>query len=140
MWKDPKLRVTLLTGRTLEQGIGKEQGKTSKEYVDSASACFIDPSDLKKLGIEENANVLVSTTFGSIVVKALSSPQAPHEGVIFIPYGPWANAIVGPETENVGMPSLKDVPAEIEPAYGSSILSLAELLEKQFGKKTYAGR
>jgi len=138
MKENSKLQVTLLTGRTLEQGVGKEQGKTSKEYVDSVSVCFIDPSDLKKLGIDENANVRVSTKFGSIVVHALCSPQAPHEGVIFIPYGPWANAIVDSETDNVGMPSLKGIPSEIEPAFGSLVLNLTELLNGEFGKKTHA--
>jgi formylmethanofuran dehydrogenase subunit D len=130
----PKLQVTLLTGRTIEQGVGKEQGKTSKEYAESVSICYIDPKDLKKLGIKEKANVLVSTQYGSVAVKALKSLTAPHAGVIFIPYGPWANAIVDPETHSIGMPSLKGIPAEIEPALNRPVLSLEELLKKQFGK------
>ena len=131
----PKLQVTLLTGRTIEQGVGKEQGKASKEYAESASVCFIDLEDLKKLGIEEKTNVLVSTTYGSVILRALKSPQAPHSSIIFIPYGPWANAIVDPETDNVGMPSLKGIPAEIEPAGDKPLLSLKELLKTMFRKE-----
>jgi len=134
-----KLRVTLLTGRTIEQGVGKERGKASKEYVESVSVCHIDPEDLKKLGIKEKTNVLISTNYGLVVVKAMKSPRAPHPGAIYIPYGPWANAVVDPETHSIGMPSLKGIPAEIEPAPPDKpLLSLGELLEKQFGKEHYA--
>jgi len=131
----PKLHVTLLTGRTIEQGVGKERGKASREYMESVSVCYMDPEDLKKLGIKEKTNVLVSTDYGSVVVKASKSLRAPHPGVIFIPYGPWANAVVNPETHSIGMPSLKGIPAEVEPALDKSLLSLEKLLEKQFGKK-----
>jgi len=130
----PKLRVTLITGRTIEQGVGKERGKFSKEYMESVSVCYTDPEDLKKLGIEEKTNVLVSTDFGSVVVKALKSLRTPHMGMIFIPYGPWANDVVNPETHGTGMPFLKGISAEVEPAHDKHILSLKELLKEQFGK------
>jgi len=129
-----KLRVTLLTGRTIEQGVGKERGKTSKEYVESVSVCYIDPQDLKKLGIKEKTNVQVSTAHGSVIVKSIKSLRTPHPGIIYIPYGPWANVVVNPETHGVGMPSLKGIPAEVEPAPDKPVLSLKELLQNQFGK------
>jgi formylmethanofuran dehydrogenase subunit D len=135
MEKKPKLRVTLLTGRTIEQGVGKERGKASKEYVESVSVCYMDPEDLKKLGIKEKTNILVSTDYGSVTVKAIKSLRAPHPGVIFIPYGPWANVLVNPETHSVGMPSLKGIPAEVEPAPDKPLLGFEELLKGQFGKK-----
>jgi len=135
MMPNPKLQVILLTGRTIEQGVGKEQGKASKEYSDSVSVCYIDLEDLNKLGIKEKTNVLVSTVYGSVVLKALKSLRGPHAGMIFIPYGPWANAVVDPETHSIGMPSLKGIPAEIEPAPDKPILGLEELLQKQFGEE-----
>lgn len=130
-----RLQVVLLTGRTIEQGVGKERGKASKEYVESVSVCYMDPSDLRKLGIKEKTNVQVSTNYGSVIVKALKSMRAPHPGVIFIPYGPWANAVVDPETNGIGMPSFKGIPAEVEPAPDKPLLSLQELLKRQFGKE-----
>lgn len=129
-----KLRVTLLTGRTIEQGVGKEHGKASKEYFESVSVCYMDPEDLKRLGIKEKTNVQVSTNYGSVVVKAVKSLRGPHPGVIFIPYGPWANVVVNPETHSIGMPSLKGIPAEVEHAPNKPILMLEKLLEEQFGK------
>jgi len=135
MKENRRLRVTLLTGRTIEQGVGKERGKTSREYVESVSVCYMDPEDLKKLGIKEKTNILVSTDYGSVVVKAVKSLRGPHSGVVFIPYGPWANVVVNPKTHDVGMPSLKGIPAEVEPAPDKPTLSLEELLKTQFEKK-----
>lgn len=135
MGQNLKLRVILLTGRTIEQGVGKEQGKTSQEYLNSVAVCFIDPQELKKLGIKEKSNVLVSTKHGSVVVKALESARAPHLGVVYVPYGPWANVIVDPETDSIGMPSLKGIPAEIESAGDKPLLDLSELLTTQFRKE-----
>jgi formylmethanofuran dehydrogenase subunit D len=95
----------------------------------------MDPDDLKKLGVKEKSNVQVSTEHGSVVVKAVKSPRAPHPNVIFIPYGPWANVVVNPETDSIGMPSLKGIPAEVEPALEKPILTLEKLLKIEFGKK-----
>ena len=135
MSEKPKLKVTLITGRTIEQGVAKERGKFSKEYMESVSVCYVDPEDLKKLGIKEKTNVLVSTDQGSVVVKALKSLRGPHPGVIFVPYGPWANVVVDPETHGIGMPSLKGISAEVEPAPDKPVLSLKELLKEQFGEQ-----
>ena len=129
-----KLLVKLLTGRTIEQGVGKEQGKTSKEYFDSAATCLIDPADLEKLRTKENSNVLVSTKHGSVVVKAQKSLSSPHAGMIFVPYGPWANVVVETETNSTGMPSFKGIPATIEAAPDRQVANLKELLKDQFGK------
>jgi len=131
---DQKLQVTLITGRTIEQGVGKEQGKASKEYFDNASVCYLDEKDLAKLGVKEKTNVSISTNYGSVIVKALKSLRGPHPTIVFIPYGPWANAVVDPETDSVGMPSLKGIAAEIRPAPNEALLTLTELLKKQFGR------
>ena len=129
-----ELQVTLITGRTIDQGVGKERGKASEEYRDSVPICHIDLGDLKRLGIKEKSNVLVSTSFGSVVVKAVRSPRSPHPGVIFMPYGLWANAVIDPETNSIGMPSLKGIRAEVEPVQDRPVLSLSELLKEQFRK------
>jgi len=130
-----RLKVALLTGRTIEQGVGKERGKASKDYFESVTVCYVDPEDLKKLGIKEGTNVRVSTDYGSVIVKALKSPRGPHPSVIFIPYGAWANAVVDPDTNSIGMPSLKGIPAEIQPASDEVVRELSELLREEFGKE-----
>jgi len=135
MEANSKLKVTLLTGRTIEQGVGKECGKASQDYFESVAVCYVDPEDLKRLGIRGGTNVRVSTDYGSVILRALKSPRGPHAGVIFIPYGVWANAIASTETDSMGMPSLKGISAEIEPAADQDVLGLSEFLREQFGKE-----
>ena len=129
------MKVVLLTVRTIEQGVGKERGKSSIEYLGSVAVCYVDPDDLDSLGIKEGTNIRVSTEHGSVVVKSISSLRGPHPGVIFIPYGPWANAITYPDTDSNGMPSLKGIPADVDVATDELVLGLSELLWKQFGKR-----
>jgi len=131
----PKLKVSLLTGRTVDQGTGKEYGKLSEEYQKSVTICEIDPDDMKFLGIRENDNVKVTTEFGSVIMKAVKSARAPHPNVIFIPYGPWASIVMDPETHGTGMPSLKGIPAEIEPALKEKVLSLPNLLKEHYRRE-----
>jgi formylmethanofuran dehydrogenase subunit D len=129
-----KLQVTLLTGRTIEQGVGKEAGKATQGYFESTTMAYMDICDMKKLGIKNKTNILVTTPNGSVVLKAVKYPRGAMPGLIYIPYGPWANAIVSNETTNIGMPSFKGTPAEVEPAPDKPVLSLKELLKSQFGR------
>ena len=128
------MKVSLLTGRTIDQGKGKEMGKLSKEYLESVVICQIDPKDMKFLGIKEGTNIKAITDFGSVVLRAVKSARGPHPKVAFIPYGPWASLIMNPETHGTGMPSLKGIPAEIEPAPNEKVLSLQNVLQ-QFRKE-----
>jgi formylmethanofuran dehydrogenase subunit D len=129
-----KLKVTLLTGRTIEQGVGKEAGKGTKEYFESTTMCYMDEGDMKKLGLKNNMNVEVKTPNGSVVLRAVKYPRGAMPGLIYIPYGPWANSIVSNETTSIGMPSFKGTPAEVQPAPDKQVLALKELLKIQFGK------
>lgn len=128
------MRVTLLTGRTIDQGVGKEAGKGTKEYFESTTMCYLDQEDMKKLGAKNNTHVQVTTPNGSVVLRAVKHPRGAMPGLIYIPYGPWANAIVSDETTSIGMPSFKGTPAEIEAAPEKPVLTLKELLSQQFGK------
>lgn len=129
-----KLKVTLLTGRTIDQGRSKEGGKISPFYQESVAACFMDSEDMAVLGVKENQNVRVSTKFGSVVLRVIENDRGFHSGVIFVPYGLWINIIIDPETHGIGMPSFKGIPAEVEPAIGERILTIKELLKEHFGK------
>jgi formylmethanofuran dehydrogenase subunit D len=131
---EKKLRVTLLSGRTIEQGVGKELGKTSQEYFEACSMVYMDGEDMKRLGIKDKANVIVTTPNGSVVLTAFKHPRGSMQGLIYIPYGPWANAICSDVTTSIGMPSFKGTPAEVEPAPDSRVLSIEELLKAEFGR------
>jgi len=131
----PRLKVSLLTGRTISQGQGKEYGKLSEEYWKSVAICELDPDDMKHLGVKENDNMKITTDFGSVVVKAMKSARGPHPRVIFIPYGPWANLLVNPRTHGTGMPSLRGLLAEVEPAPEEEVLSLPNLLKEHYKRE-----
>lgn len=129
-----RLKVSLLTGRTIYQGVSKESGKLSKDYQRNVAICEMDPGDIGLLGIKENSGVKVATGFGSVVLRAVKSSKAPHPSVIFIPYGLYANVLVGTKTHSTGMPSFKGIPAEVEPVKGEGITSIRELLRAFYGK------
>ena len=131
---EQKFRATLITGRTIDQGVGKEMGKGSKEYFDSASICFMDKADMIKFGIKSRTNVQVTSKYGSVIVKALKYPWGNMPGLVFIPCGLWANAICGDETFGMGMPLFKGFSVDIEPAPNEVVLTLDELLLKEYGR------
>ncbi|MDQ1280701.1 MAG: formylmethanofuran dehydrogenase subunit [Thermoproteota archaeon] len=131
--KLPPNRFLLETGRTIYQGVAKENGKLSEEYFQSVSICEMDPEDMKELGIRENQNVKLTTEFGSVVLRAVESLRAPHRRIIYVPYGPWSNLVVNQNTNGTGMPSLKGIPVEVE-ASSEKVLSLPDLLTKYYRK------
>jgi formylmethanofuran dehydrogenase subunit D len=129
------MKVTLLTGRTIDQGVGKEHSKLSKKYQENVAICHVDPADLEKLGIKEDENVKVTTNSGSVVLKAVKSKRSSHSGMVFVPYGPWANLVMHYKTHSTGMPSFKGVIAEIRAAADENVLSLMDLLQQNFRKE-----
>lgn len=131
-----KIEVTLVTGRTIDQGASKEHGKLSREYREYVATCEIDPDDLKDLNVKENSNVLVSTEHGRVVVKAKASKRTPHRRVAYMPYGLWANLVMASETDGTGMPSFKGIRAEIEPAQTEEVQTVEQLLKQTFRKRS----
>ncbi len=129
------MRFILLTGRTLGQGRSKEVGKLSEEYAKNVGICEFDPEDLKSLQVSSGRNVRVTTKHGTVVVKAALSAQAPHRGLIFMPYGPWTSMICDPETHQTGMPSLKGIEAEVTAAPEEKVPTIRELVEYISGGK-----
>jgi formylmethanofuran dehydrogenase subunit D len=127
-------RFVLLTGRTIYQGVEKEKGKLSQDYLHSVAICEMDPEDMTVMKIKENSNLRVVTESGSVVVKAVKSMRQPHPGTIFMPYGPWASLVMPSDTDGTGMPSLKGVPATVEAAPGEQILDVRALLQEYYGR------
>jgi formylmethanofuran dehydrogenase subunit D len=133
------LEFSLVTGRTIDQGCGKEHGKLSEDYANSVAFCEMSPGDMKNLKIRDGDNVKVATSFGSVVLKAKKTRRDQSPGVIFIPYGAWANLLSAPETGGTGMPLLKGIKATVERT-DEKVLALPELLAKFYGKEKSRGR
>ena len=124
-----KVEVTLISGRTSQQGVGLETGKGSPQYFDSTSYVELSPGDADALGAEDGQTMKVSTSHGSIVVT-LKRSETLEEGLCFFPYGPWANRVFGSDTHGTGMPLFKGIKATVEPAEGEAVLSLSELVDE----------
>jgi len=124
------INLNLISGRTIQQGVAIESGKEKPSYRTACGIIELDPSDLKKLGAWKNTNVRVTSDYGSVVVKAIETTQGPHPGLGFIPMGPWANAIVNPNTYSTGMPTFKGTPVKVEVAIKEPILLGIELVQK----------
>lgn len=106
------MKAIMISGRTLGQGATSET-KMSSEFFKATSFCALSELDYSALGVSEGGNVLVKTKFGEVVVSAKMDAGLPS-GVIFIPMGPWANAVVGPDTGGCGTPQFKGVEVEVE--------------------------
>jgi len=126
----PKLNVLVNTGRTIDQGRGKEMGKLSDVYQKDVTQCQIDPEDMRTLKLRRNANVKVTTEFGSVVLRAVKSIRGPHPNMVFISYGPWASMISDPETHGSGMPSLKGMSGVLEACPDEEVLTMQELVNQ----------
>ena len=133
-----KLQVVLVTGRTMDQGCGKELGKLTKQYTENVAICEMNPEDMKKLDVRDDQKVQVITEYGSVVVKARKSQRIRSPGTIFIPYGPWANTVLSSSTDGTGMPTLKGVKATVE-STDNEFLGLSELLYQTFSKTENRG-
>lgn len=89
------LTVTLITGRTLDQGRGREEGKFTELFYKSTAIVELDPDDFARLN--PKGNVKVKTDYGEVVVQPTQSLMK-HPGIAFMPMGPWANIVVDPNT------------------------------------------
>ena len=131
-----KITLNLISGRTIQQGVAIESGKEKPSYRIAAGIIEMDKEDLKKLGAWRNTNVRVTSEFGSVIVKAVETTQGPHPGLGFIPMGPWANAVISPNTYSTGMPTFKGVPVTVEVAINEPIMLGIELVQKLCGVKS----
>jgi anaerobic selenocysteine-containing dehydrogenase len=67
------------------------------DFFKAVSICSLSEGDYKSLGLTDGKNVLVKNEFGQAVFFARADEGLPP-GIIFIPMGPWANVLVGPDT------------------------------------------
>lgn len=116
-----KISATLITGRSFGQGIGKEYGRFSEKYLYVAKSCEMNPWDMETLGVKRGSRVRIKGKYGEIIARVTDPTQDLQQGMIFMPYGRWANALVDSETHGTGMPSFKGIPVELEPSETGSV-------------------
>ncbi len=121
------LDAILITGRTINQGATIEN-KTSPDYQEATAYCELNPNDIRIMGTSPGSCVSVKTDYGNVVVQLKENKGNP-DGIAFIPMGPWANAVVNPDTSGCGMPNFKGVPSRIDPT-NDKVLSMKELIAR----------
>jgi formylmethanofuran dehydrogenase subunit D len=124
-----KIEVTLVSGRTIQQGMGLEIGKTSPEYCNNVTYVEISKSDSEELELKKDEPVEIVTDQGKVHLFWRLSEGLPP-GRVFVPYGPWINQVIGTNTYSTGTPNFKAVRATISSAEGESVLSYSELIKK----------
>ncbi len=130
---EKKIKLNLITCRTIQQGVGMEAGKTSQKYFDACTIIQMHPDDFKRLGAWKNTNVRVSSSVGSVIVKAVETREDLVPGLAHIPMGPWANRIVPAYTYSTGEPCFKGIPIEVEVAMNEPIMSSIDVLKDACG-------
>ncbi len=128
-----KITVSIITCRTIQQGVGVEAGKTSRKYFHACTIIQLHPDDFRRLGIKENTNVRVTSLVGSVILKAIKPGEDLVPGLAHIPMGPWANRIVPSYTYSTGEPSFKGFPADVESAPHEQILGAVEVIQDACG-------
>lgn len=130
---EKKIKLNLITCRTIQQGVGMEAGKTSQKYFDACTIIQMHPEDFKKLGAWKNTNVRVTSSVGSVIVKAVETREDLVPGLAHIPMGPWANRIVPAYTYSTGEPCFKGIPIEVEVATNEPIMNSIDVLKDACG-------
>lgn len=105
------MKIVLLSGRTTKQGVAAEIGKTSDDYLQNVALIQLNPKVMEELKLNDGDAVEIQTKYGSAVVRCQKSDIEANMG--FMPYGPWANLLIGSDTQSTGMPDSKGVEAEI---------------------------
>ena len=122
--------LTLLTGRTINQGVALEGGKNTRENVRAAGICTFDKNDFLKLNCLVGTPVKVITDYGEVLVYSTISEEGPHPGIIFIPMGPWANQVINPGSQSTGTPTFKGIKAKVEVVKNGKVLDAVQLISK----------
>jgi len=128
------MKTIINTGTSIIQAFYEKKGSTLKdEYRQSAAVAFMDIKDMQKMKLKPRDKIKVKSQWGEVVLYVDKSHDAPHEGMIFIPKGPWANIVISPETYCCNIPTYKGIPAEIEKT-DDEVLLVAQLMNRTYNK------
>ena len=123
-----RMTFTMITHRSVEEGIAMEKGKNTKEYFAACSVIEMNELDMLRMGIEENSEVRIRSECGEVIVTAIRGYQELSPGVCHIRQGVWANQIVPARTQSTGVPQYSGFPVTIEPTHGERVRGAKELL------------
>lgn len=129
-----ELNIMINSGSSVIQAFYEKKGSTLKdEYRKSAAVAFMDKRDMQKLNLKPHDKIDVISKWGEVTIYVDISHDNPHEGMIFIPKGPWANIVISPETYCCNVPTYKAVEGKIRKSE-KEVLLIADLMKLQYAK------
>ena len=129
-----RIDVILISGRTARQGMGLEEGKLSDRYTQSVNTVSLNPEDASSLDLVKGGLVKISTEHGCVTVN-WAGDRGLDRGMVFFPYGPWANQLYASATEGTGMPQFKGIKATVSAADGGKVPTIQEIVGSMKGGK-----
>jgi formate dehydrogenase major subunit len=127
---DREYPLVLMTGRQLEHWHTGAMTRRSEvlDSLEPGPTASLNPTTLRRYGVEPGHTVRVTTRRGSIELTARAD-QAVQEGTIFIPFAyveAAANVLTNPQLDPIGkIPEYKYCAVKIQPAHGKERLAPA---------------
>lgn len=106
-----ELELVLNTGRTMKQGNARHE-KLTDEYKKATAVAMLSREDMGTANLQDGDIVLVESAGGSVKIVAETSEYV-DKGIVFIPLGPYANALIPRETKD-GSPFYKSLKARLK--------------------------
>lgn len=110
--KAPEYDIKIITRRDVFQSSVCEEDRFGDECLELSALIVLDAAEMKRMGIQDGANVRLISKWGSVVVRARASPREEQKGLGFMVNSPWVNALVSEKTPD-GMPAFKDIEVKI---------------------------
>ncbi len=80
----------------------------------------MNKENMERMSLQDGEQVHLRTEHGGVTVWCQGSAALP-QGVLFMPYGPPANTLIGPDTGSTGMPDSKGFEVEVETISGTKL-------------------
>jgi len=110
--KTPEYDIIIITYRDVFQAAACEEDRFGEECQQLSALIVLDGAQLKRMGIKDASNVMLTSKWGSVVVKAKASSEDEQKGIGFMVNSPWSNALVSADTYD-GFIEYKHIKARI---------------------------
>ena len=119
------MNVLLNTVRNVDRDQARERLLGSEKALnEKVPVAQLNPVDIEKLGLSPSLNILISTKYGSVIMKYEKNKKIP-EGIVNVPVSIWANQLTGIEDFEL---DYKNIKAEIE-GTKDPVLSINQLIQ-----------
>jgi len=110
--KTPEYDIIIITYRDVFQAAACEEDRFGEECQQLSALIVLDGAQLKRMGTKDGSNVMLTSEWGSVVVKAKASPEDEQKGIGFMVNSPWSNVLVSDDTYD-GFIEYKHIKARI---------------------------